>query len=55
MFINGFSGHGLQQGPGAGRGISELITYGKYKTLDLRCFEFERFAKNQLYIELNIV
>jgi len=55
MFINGFSGHGLQQGPGAGRGISELITYGKYQTLDLTCFTFERFAANQLYIELNIV
>ena len=55
IFINGFSGHGLQQGPGAGRGVSELITYGKYQTLDLSCFEFERFAKNQLYIELNIV
>ncbi len=55
MFINGFSGHGLQQGPGAGRGISELITYGKYQTLDLSCFEYERFARNQLYIELNIV
>lgn len=55
MFINGFSGHGLQQGPGAGRGISELITYGKYQTLDLTCFRFERFAENRLYIELNIV
>jgi glycine/D-amino acid oxidase-like deaminating enzyme len=55
MFINGFSGHGLQQGPGAGRGISELITYGKYQTLDLTCFTFERFAADQLYIELNIV
>jgi glycine/D-amino acid oxidase-like deaminating enzyme len=55
MFINGFSGHGLQQGPGAGRGISELITYGKFQTLDLSCFRFERFAANQLYIELNIV
>jgi glycine/D-amino acid oxidase-like deaminating enzyme len=55
VFINGFSGHGLQQGPGAGRGVSEWITYGKYQTLDLTCFEFERFAKNQLYIELNIV
>ncbi len=55
VFINGFSGHGLQQGPGAGRGVAEQIIYRKYQTLDLTCFEFERFAKNNLYIELNIV
>lgn len=55
IFANGFSGHGLQQSPGVGRGICELVTYGQYRTLDLSCFAFDRFAGNRLYKELNIV
>lgn len=47
MFINGFSGHGLQQSPGAGRGVSELITYGEYRTLDLSPLSYERIVANQ--------
>lgn len=55
IFANGFSGHGLQHGPGIGRAVSELISYGGYKTLDLSCFAFERFAQGKLYRELNVV
>ncbi len=55
ILANGFSGHGLQQAPGVGRAISEIITYGQYKTLDLGCFAFERFSNNKLYKELNVV
>ena len=42
IFLNGFSGHGLQQSPAIGRGTAELITYGEYRSLDLRPFGFSR-------------
>ena len=55
VFANGFSGHGLQQAPAVGRAISELITFGIYKTLDLSRFSFERFEKGELIKERNVV
>jgi glycine/D-amino acid oxidase-like deaminating enzyme len=42
MFANGFSGHGLQQGPAVGRGLSELITYGEFRTIDLTPLSYRR-------------
>jgi FAD-dependent oxidoreductase domain-containing protein 1 len=55
FFANGFSGHGLQQSPAVGRAISELIIYGKFQSINLDCFSFERFAEDKLVKELNIV
>jgi len=55
LFANGFSGHGLQQSPGIGRGLSELILYGDYRTLDLKRFAFHRFAEGTLVFEENVV
>jgi len=51
----GFSGHGMQQAPAVGKGLSELIRTGKYETLDLSPLRFERFAENDLLIEGAIV
>ena len=44
---NGFSGHGLMHSPGIGRGVSELITWGEYRTLDLSALSYERIAANR--------
>lgn len=51
----GFSGHGMQQAPAVGVGMSELIRTGTYQTLDLTPLRVERFKENQLIIEDAIV
>ena len=55
LFANGFSGHGLQQAPAVGRGVSELITYGKYRELDLSELSYERIAADRPFIEKAII
>lgn len=55
VFVNGFSGHGFQQSPAIGRGISELITYGEYRSLDLTPFHFDRVMHNQRFMEKAII
>lgn len=54
-FLNGFSGHGLQQSPAMGRGTAELMVHGAYKTLDLSPFNFDRIAANRPIIEKAII
>ncbi|XP_070582050.1 FAD-dependent oxidoreductase domain-containing protein 1-like [Ptychodera flava] len=54
-FINGFSGHGIMQGPAAGRAVSELILDGKFTSIDLSRFSFQRVVDNQPLFEQNIV
>jgi glycine/D-amino acid oxidase-like deaminating enzyme len=54
-FCNGFSGHGLQQGPAAGRGVAELITYGEFRALDLTQVGYERIAENQPFLEKAVI
>lgn len=55
MFVNGFSGHGFQQAPAMGRGLSELITYGAYRTLDMTPFSFERVERNEPFLEKAVI
>ena len=55
LFANGFSGHGLQQAPAAGRALSEWIATGAYETLDVRPLGYERIARNEPYRELNVI
>ncbi len=52
---NGFSGHGMQQSPAAGRGVAELILFGGYHSLDLSELGPERLLRNQPIIEKNII
>ena len=55
MFLNGFSGHGTQQAPAMGRGMGEYLVYGKYKTLDLTPFHFDRIGKGSSIIEKAVI
>jgi glycine/D-amino acid oxidase-like deaminating enzyme len=55
IFANGFSGHGLQQGPATGRAVSELILTGNYATLDLSPLDWSRVLENRPIVETNIV
>lgn len=55
LFANGFSGHGMQQSPAVGRALSELVTYGAYRTLDLRAFGWQRVLDQKPLREINVV
>ncbi len=55
IIASGFSGHGLQQSPAIGRALSELITFGKFQTLDLTRLGYERLLNGQLIQEANVV
>ena len=53
FLVNGFSGHGLQHSPAAGRGVAELIDNdNQYQTLDMNIF---RYPRKEPILELGIV
>lgn len=55
MFINGFSGHGLQQAPAFGRGLAERIVYGEYRSLDLNPFYVDRVLRGEKFLEKAVI
>jgi FAD-dependent oxidoreductase domain-containing protein 1 len=52
---NGFSGHGLQQAPAVGRGLSELIVHGRYRALDLSELGYGRVLADRPLLERNVI
>ncbi|MFK7745536.1 MAG: NAD(P)/FAD-dependent oxidoreductase [Roseobacter sp.] len=55
MFINGLSGHGLQQSPALGRGLAERIAYGTYRSLDLSPFYVDRVLRGEEFLEKAVI
>jgi glycine/D-amino acid oxidase-like deaminating enzyme len=55
LFLNGFSGHGLQQSPAMGRATAELIVHGNYRTLDMNAFHYLRIAEGRALVEGAII
>ena len=55
LFINGFSGHGLQQSPAMGRALAELIATGGYRTLDMTPFHYDRILSGSAYVERAVI
>ncbi|NWY15070.1 FXRD1 protein, partial [Aphelocoma coerulescens] len=51
----GFSGHGLQHSPAAGRAVAELVIKGRYETLDLRRLGWDRLVEGEPLEEHGVV
>jgi FAD-dependent oxidoreductase domain-containing protein 1 len=55
LFMNGFSGHGMQQSPVVGRAMAELILHGRFETMDLSDLLFARIEENRPLREANVI
>lgn len=55
IFMNGFSGHGIQQAPVIGRAIAELILHGRFMSMDLSELLFTRIVDNHPLLETNVI
>lgn len=55
LLATGFSGHGIMHAPAAGRAVAELLLGGRFESLDLSCFAWDRIPANRPYREKGIV
>ncbi len=53
--INGFSGHGFQHSPAAGRLLADLIVDGETRDFDLSPYALDRFSGEKVAGEQNVV
>jgi FAD-dependent oxidoreductase domain-containing protein 1 len=55
VMATGFSGHGLQHAPAAGRALSELILAGRFETIDLDRFHCRRVKEDRAEPEVGVL
>jgi len=55
FMLAGFSGHGLMHAPGCGRAMAELLVNGRYETIDLTRFGWQRLLDDQPVREQGII
>jgi sarcosine oxidase subunit beta len=55
FLIAGFSGHGFQHSPAAGRILADIIAGREDRGTDLKPFSFERFSEQSTEGESNVV
>ncbi|MEO0938744.1 MAG: FAD-binding oxidoreductase [Pseudomonadota bacterium] len=55
IFLNGFSGHGLQQSPAMGRATAEWLVHGAYQRLDMTPFHYDRLVQNTPILETAVI
>lgn len=55
FFMNGFSGHGIQQAYGATKTLAELMVNGEVKSANIEPFTFDRICEGKRFIEKNII
>jgi len=53
--LTGFSGHGLMHAPGCGLALTELLLQGRFETLDLTRFGWQRIPQGQPVPERGII
>ena len=53
--INGFSGHGLQQAPAAGRAVAEHLLTGGWQSIDMSDLSVARVLEGRPFRELGVV
>lgn len=51
VWATGFGGQGIQMAPAVGRALGELLFDGKYQTIDLSRFGFNRILEKKPYRE----